>query len=112
MAIPQPNDQSAESAPAEQISVTITAVGDGTYTVSMAGDDQEAEDAGQQPEEGGDQPQTADSIDGALEIAKQMLGGEAEEAQAEPEDGNAPLSPADAKSAWKQMASKRDKGGM
>lgn len=84
-----------------QASVTITAVGDGTYTVTMSDDESQ-------------EPQTANNLDDALTIVKQMFGAEDQEDQStEPQgDGNEPLSPEDAKSAWDQMAAKKSKGGM
>lgn len=103
---PDPQDQ----APAPQVVVCIAAMGDGSYSVYMQGDD----DSGQDPSMAGaddqqDQPQTAPDIDSALQMAKQMLGAESDEEsqEAAPQDGNAPLSPADAQSAWKQMAAKK-----
>jgi len=85
-------------------------MGDGSYSVYMQGDD----DSGQDPSMAGaddqqDQPQIAPDIDSALQMAKQMLGAEDQEDAPPPPpmDGNAPLSPEDAKSAWKQMAAKK-----
>lgn len=101
-ATPAAPDDSSDS---EQVSVTITAVGDGTFTVSLnEGQEDPAEGGG---EDAGDEPQTADNVDDALKMAGQMLGAEADEESQEPADGNAQLSPADAKSAWSQMASKK-----
>ena len=98
-----------DSSDAEQVSVTITVVGDGTFTVTL-NEPQEDPSEGSEPADPGDQPKTADNIDDALKMAGQMLGSEAdEESQG---DDNAQLSPADAKSAWKQMASKKSQGGM
>lgn len=94
-----------------QTTVCITAVGDGTYTVSLQGD-QEPQDPNMSPD-AGDAPQTAQDIDSALDMAKQMLTGEATEEAPEPAgDGNAPLAPADAQAAWKQMAAAKSKKPM
>ena len=98
--------QGAQSASgdAEQVSVTITAVGDGTFTVAI-NEPQDADDQSGDPAESDDEPQTTDNIDDALKMAGQMLGAEAdEESQG---DDNEQLSPADAKSAWSQMAGKK-----
>lgn len=88
---------------AEQPSVTITAVGDGTFTLTMGAEADEAPDAD-------NEPTTADNIDDALKMAKQMLGAEDMEPE-EPTDDSEQLSPDDAKSAWKQMASKKSAQG-
>lgn len=105
---PDPS-QEAPDAPidAEQVSVTITAVGDGTYTVSLA-EPQDSDDQGGDPSssDDSDQPQTADNVEDALKMAGQMLGAEADESD-DSGDDNAPMSPGDAKSAWNQMASKK-----
>ncbi len=99
----------------DQVSVTITAVGDGTYTVSMSEDDSDASaESGQDPD---DQPQTADNLDDALKIAAEMFQAESQEGDDDDgADGNAPMDTGTAKSYWKQLAAKKSKasasGGM
>ena len=92
----------------EGTTVCITASPDGTFSVQMqeSGADESGED------ESGDGPQTADSLDDALALAGQMLTAEMGEEGGESSaigDDNAPMDPASAKSAWNQMAQKRDK---
>ena len=82
--------------------VCITASPDGTFSVQIqeaAGADESGED------ESSDGPQTADNLDDALALARQML--TAEMGEDSSTDGDAPLDPATAKSAWNQMAAKR-----
>jgi len=95
-----PMDDMSQDAPALP-SVTITDAGDGTYTVTMSDDESQ-------------EPQTAGSLDEAFSIVKQMFGAEdQEDPMTEPDgDGNAPLDPEAAKSAWDQLAAKKSKGGM
>ena len=83
--------------------VCITASPDGTFSVQMqeSGADESGED------ESGDGPQTADNLDDALALAGQMLTTEMGEDSADSGDGDAPMDPATAKSAWNQMAAKR-----
>lgn len=89
--------------------VCITASPDGTFSVQIqeaASSDESGED------ESGDGPQTADNLDDALALAGQMLTAEMGEDGGESSaigDDNAPMDPASAKSAWNQMAQKRDK---
>lgn len=92
-------------------SVTITSNGDGTYSVSSS-DQDEAQDTQAGGEPSG--PQSAQTIEEALNIADQMLQEEATEDNAEaPEEGEDPNAPLPSKSAaqdvWNQMASSKDK---
>lgn len=103
-------DPAAEPA---QISVTITAVGDGSYTVAMSEGDESSQDEQGEADAASDQPQTASNIDDALKMAGQMFDAESMEDDAGAADGSddsAPMAPADAKSYWKQMASKKKPG--
>ena len=103
--MPQQSQDDTSQDPAEQpMSVTVTDNGDGTYSVSS----NDEQDQGEEPSE----PQTADSLQDACKIMAQMFGEETDEEQSEPSDGsdgNATMSPEDAASAWKQMASKKAK---
>ena len=84
--------------------VCITASPDGTFSVRI----QEAAISEESSEdESGDGPQTADNLDDALALAGQMLTTEMGEDSADGGDGDAPMDPATAKSAWNQMAAKR-----
>ena len=101
-----------ESSGSQGTTVCITAMPDGTFSVQI----QESGDDGDEgPGDNSDGPQTADSLDEALQIAGQMLTDEMNEDSGESDsgsDGDAPMSPANAKSAWNAMAAKRDKSRM
>lgn len=95
----------------ETFSVTITANGDGTYSVASSDSDDDQDDASQggAPAPGGedDGPQTAQSIEDALKIAGQMLQEEAGEDDQQPADDSDP------QAVWNQLAKKTDaKRGM
>ena len=104
-----PSQDMGDSGMDEGTTVCITASPDGTFTVQIqeaASSDESGED------ESGDGPQTADNLDDALALAGQMLTAEIGEDGGESSaigDDNAPMDPASAKSAWNQMAQKRDK---
>ena len=101
-----PNAQDNGSDESESIVITITATPDGQFTVALSGDEDQTQDDSQ------DEPQTADNIDDALKMAKEMYTAESGEESSEPSDesdGNTPMSPEAATSAWKQMASKKQK---
>ena len=78
--------------------VCIAAQADGSYQVY-------AQDSDQEP--GEDQTQTADNIDDALDMARQLI--ESEQGEDSEQDGNAPVSADNAQAVWDQMAAKRDK---
>lgn len=114
-----PSDPTAGAAPdgagSEQISVTITAVGDGSYTVSMSeGDESEGSGEGSDEDDASDQPQTASNIDDALKIASEMFQAESSEDESgDPTgDDDAPMTEGDAGKYWKQMAGKKKSMGM
>ena len=96
-----------ESSAPEQICVTITAVGDGTYTVAMGPEADAAEEPAS--EEASDAPHTAASLEDALKVAGEMFSAEDMEGES---DGNEPMAPADAKSYWNQMSSKKKMAAM
>jgi hypothetical protein len=91
--------------------VCVAAQADGSFQVYAQDSDQDPTDQSQGGEGGdGSQVQTADNVDDALAIAKQLIeqesGGSDDDSG---QDGNAPLSPTDASSVWNQMAAKKDK---
>jgi len=90
------------------MTVCITAVGDGTYTVAEQDDPNDPNASTGDPS---DQPQTAQDVDSALQMAKQLLtSGDPDDSGSQDQgDGNAPLAPADAQAAWKQMAAAKSK---
>lgn len=113
-----PPDPSAASPQSSPMTVCITAVGDGTYTVQeQDSDDSSDPSMGAAPasamagsDDQQDQPQTAPDIDSALQMAKQLLtAGDSDDGSQDQGDGNAPLAPADAQAAWKQMAAAKSK---
>ncbi len=110
------------------ISVTIADNGDGTFAVSL-GDSDDAADSGA-GQDTDDQPQQADSLDEALEMAGEMLSGGAaqgDESSGEGSDDSAdgggsdsagdsssdsaPMSASAAKSYWRQMAARKKPRG-
>ena len=96
-----PSQDMGDSGMDEGTTVCITASPDGTFTVQIqeaASSDESGED------ESGDGPQTADNLDDALALAGHMLTAEMGEDSG---DGDAPMDPATARSAWNQMAAKR-----
>jgi hypothetical protein len=94
-----PGDESAE-----QFSVTITANGDGTYSVATSDSDAAQDDPNAQGESG---PQTASSIEEVCQIVEQILSAEAGEDGAEAGgDANAPVN--DPQAVWQQLAKKTD----
>jgi hypothetical protein len=94
-----------DSQDAQGVTVCITASPDGTFSVQI----QESGDSDQSGEdESGDGPQSADNLQDALKLAGQMLTAEQGEESSESGDDNEPMDPGAAKSAWNQMAAKRD----
>lgn len=92
--------------------ICIAAMPDGTFQVYTEGDaDAQSPDASSQAPEGEEAgetgPQTAQSIDDALNIAGQMLQEEASEGSGDEGDANAPVK--DPQAVWNQMAKKSDK---
>ena len=81
--------------------VCITALPDGSFSVKILESDS-ADESGE--DESSDGPQSADNLDDALALAGQMLTTEMGEDSG---DGDAPMDPATARSAWNQMAAKR-----
>jgi hypothetical protein len=84
-------DQNQQSADAtqpqdESTTVCITANGDGTFKVYEKGDDSPTMQGGYPSSDGDDAGQTAPDIDSALQLAKQLLGGQGGEPGAEAPD--------------------------
>ena len=103
----QNTQDGSESQPEEVI--CIAKMSDGTYSVYVEGD-QDAQASDQEPTPSS--PQSAQSSDEALAMAKQLLGAEDQEDASEPSDGtddSATMPPDQAASAWKQMAAKKNK---
>lgn len=94
----------------EQFVVCIAANGDGTYSVYPKDSDESEDDPNAPASES--QPQTAKSIDEALQIAGQLLQEEQGEDSAEQGDGNEPMPADQAQSYWDQLAAKKDAGRM
>jgi hypothetical protein len=100
---------------AAPVSVTITDNGDGTYAVSMNQDQDSDTGDGDSGQDGGDEAQQADSLVDALEIAGEMLSGQAaqggdeqgDSGSGDDSDDSAPLSAAAAKGYWRQMAARK-----
>ena len=103
--------------------ICIAALPDGTYQIYQQGDQDQSGGApasaqggmpspsgAPSPDDDSGNSQTADNIQDALQIAGQMLqGGDQDDDSGQGQDGNAELSPSDAKAAWNQMAAKSDK---
>jgi hypothetical protein len=116
-------DTTGDTSTDQGFTVCISAMPDGTYSIYAqdSDDDQESNQAGAGATAGDtsssddaasgddDSTQTADNVDDALAIAKQMLEQEAGEDDESGQDGSDMMSPADAKKAWNQMAAKNDK---
>lgn len=96
MTMPQASDDSQDAQ--DTFSVTIAMNEDGSFTITPSDSDESSN------------PATADNIDTALEMVKQMFDAESGQESSEPDDGtdgDATMSPDDAKTAWKQMAAKK-----
>lgn len=114
MGMPESQDPSAQGTMSPEQSdsfvVCIAVQSDGTFSVYSQDSDA---DPAAEGDDGSGGMQTADNIDDALMMVKQMVEQEMGEGESESaEDGNAPLQGGDAKAVWDQMAAKKDKSRM
>lgn len=123
----------ADAGQSEQVGVTVVSNGDGTFTVAMIGGDSDADpgddsgadqgtdasgasnasddgSGGDDSSDDGSQSATADNIDDAMGMAKQMLsaalGGDSGDSD-DSQDANAQMDPATATAYWRQLSAKK-----